>query len=80
MAQGGQPIFILPEGTFRPTTAIKTYFFSITNQNIEEIEVGTLELVKDQFEPKGLKKIKTQERKKKKNDKKLCSFCCLHIF
>ena len=54
-------IFILPEGTFRPTTAIKTYFFSITNQKIEEIEVGTLELVKDQFEPKGLKKIKTQE-------------------
>ena len=54
-------IFILPEGTFRPTTAIKTYFFSITNQEIEEIEVGTLELVKDKFEPKGLKKIKNQE-------------------
>lgn len=54
-------IYILPEGTFRPTTAIKTYFFSITNQNIEEIEVGTLELLKEKFEPKGLKKIKTQE-------------------
>ena len=54
-------IYILPEGTFRPTTAIKTYFFSITNQNIEEIEVGTLELLKEKFEPKELKKIKTQE-------------------
>ena len=54
-------IYILPEGTFRPTTAIKTYFFSITKQKIEEIEVGTLELLKEKFEPKGLKKIKTQE-------------------
>ena len=54
-------IYILPEGTFRPTTAIKTYFFSITNQKIEQIEVGTLELLKEKFEPKGLKKIKTQE-------------------
>lgn len=54
-------IYILPEGTFRPTTAIKTYFFSITKQKIEQIEVGTLELLKEKFEPKGLKKIKTQE-------------------
>lgn len=54
-------IYILPEGTFRPTTAIKTYFFSITKQKIAAIEVGTLELLKEKFEPKGLKKIKTQE-------------------
>lgn len=54
-------IFILPEGTFRPTTAIKTYFLSITNQDTAETEVGMLELVKDKFEPKALKYIAKQE-------------------
>lgn len=54
-------ILILPEGTFRPSTAIKTYFFSITNRDIERIEVGTLELEKDRFVPKGLKTITKQE-------------------
>ena len=54
-------IFILPEGTFRPTTAIKTYFFSITSQNIDKVEVGTLELIKETLEPKGLKELPKQE-------------------
>ena len=54
-------IFILPEGTFRPTTAIKTYFFSVSNRDIDRIEVGTLELEKDKFVPKGLKSITKQE-------------------
>lgn len=35
-------IFILPEGTFRPSTAIKTYLFTFTKFSQDEIEIGTL--------------------------------------
>ena len=35
-----QSIFILPEGTFRPSTAIKTYFLSITTQKQLHVELG----------------------------------------
>ncbi|WP_315080560.1 restriction endonuclease subunit S [uncultured Clostridium sp.] len=35
-------IFILPEGTFRPSTAIKTYLFTLTKCKQDEIEIGTL--------------------------------------
>lgn len=39
-------IFILPEGTFRPSTAIKTYLFKITKSPQDKIEIGTLNLNK----------------------------------
>ena len=39
-------IFILPEGTFRPSTAIKTYLFEITKSSQDKIEIGTLNLNK----------------------------------
>lgn len=54
-------IFILPEGTFRPTTAIKTYFFSICNYNIEKIEIGNLDIKKNNFESNILKTITKKE-------------------
>lgn len=39
-------IFILPEGTFRPSTAIKTYLLQITKRPQDKIEIGTLNLNK----------------------------------
>lgn len=36
-----QSILVLPEDTFRPCTAIKTYFLSITAQQQHQVEIGT---------------------------------------
>jgi hypothetical protein len=54
-------IFILPEGTFRPSTAIKTYLFTITKLPQDKIEIGTLTLYKDVFKIEDKKQIKTEE-------------------
>jgi hypothetical protein len=54
-------IFMLPEGTFRPVTSIKTYFFSVTSQMQNTIEVGTMRLSKDRFELESRKEISTRE-------------------
>lgn len=54
-------IFILPEGTFRPSTAIKTYLFKITKSPQNKIEIGTLNLNKDTFSAEDEKEIKTKE-------------------
>ena len=54
-------IFILPEGTFRPSTAIKTYLFKITKSPQEKIEVGTLKLNKNTFSLEDEKQIETKE-------------------
>jgi len=54
-------IYILPEGTFRPTTAIKTYFFTITTLPQPNIEFGTLELNKGSFDVTHKKVISTNE-------------------
>src|SRR5665648_114956 len=54
-------IYILPEGTFRPATSIKTYLFTITAQFQNNIEIGTLELVKGAFEISDKKIIPTRE-------------------
>jgi type I restriction-modification system DNA methylase subunit len=54
-------IFILPEGTFRPSTAIKTYLFKITKSPQDKIEIGTLNLNKDTFSLEDEKEIKTKE-------------------
>ena len=54
-------IYILPEGTFRPVTAIKTYLFTITTQPQNNIKIGTLELVKGVFDIVDKKIIPTRE-------------------
>ena len=51
-------IYILPEGTFRPVTSIKTYFFTITKKPQQEIEIGTFELNNGVFDVAG-KRIKS---------------------
>jgi restriction endonuclease S subunit len=52
---------MLPEGTFRPATSIKTYLFRITTQIQDTIEVGTMKLNKDRFELESRKEISTRE-------------------
>ncbi len=54
-------IFILPEGTFRPVTAIKTYLFTITTKPQNKIELGTLDLFKGVFDIVDKKRIPTRE-------------------
>ena len=54
-------IYILPEGTFRPVTSIKTYFFTITNNSQSSIEFGTFELNKGIFNVIDKKEISTKE-------------------
>lgn len=54
-------IYILPEGTFRPATAVKTYLFSISTERKAKIEIGTFELGKKDIEIKDKKSISTKE-------------------
>lgn len=43
-------IFILPEGTFRPVTAIKTYLFTIKDTILRGTQIGTLQMNRDVLE------------------------------
>ncbi len=54
-------IYMFPEGTFRPATAVKTYLFSITTKPTAKIEIGTFELDKKIIEIKDKKAISTKE-------------------
>jgi hypothetical protein len=54
-------IYILPEGTFRPGTSIKTYLFTIMNNSQPNIDIGTLALNQDTFNIKDEKVIATPE-------------------
>lgn len=54
-------IYILPEGTFRPATSIKTYLFTITTQPQNSVEIGTLDLFKGVFDKVDKKTIPTRE-------------------
>lgn len=56
-----ESIYILPEGTFRPSTAIKSYLFSISTEKKTNIEIGTLEIGKKNIEIKDKKSISTKE-------------------
>lgn len=56
-----ESIYILPEGTFRPATAIKTYLFSISRQRQAKVEIGTLELNKKTVEIKDKKPISIEK-------------------
>lgn len=56
-----QSIYILPEGTFRPSTSIKTYLFSITTKSKADVTIGTLELNKNAFELRDKKVIPAKE-------------------
>ena len=54
-------IYMLPEGTFRPATSIKTYLFTITANPQDNVEIGTLELNKGVFNTSDKKTIPTRD-------------------
>nr|WP_276538578.1 restriction endonuclease subunit S [Dehalobacterium formicoaceticum] len=54
-------IYILPEGTFRPTTAVKTYLFSIASEGKDEVKIGTFQLNQKALEIIDQKLISTKE-------------------
>lgn len=54
-------IYILPEGTFRPVTAIKTYLFTIMANPLAEMIIGDLSLNKEIFTVAAKKVISTRE-------------------
>jgi hypothetical protein len=54
-------IYILPEGTFRPVTAIKTYLLSISTKRKAKVEIGMFEPNKKVVEVKDRKSIPTNE-------------------
>ena len=54
-------IYILPEGTFRPVTAIKTYLLSISTKRKAQVEIGMFELSKQVVEVKDKKLIPIKE-------------------
>ena len=56
-----ESIYILPEGTFRPTTAIKTYLFSIRSKKREQIKLGMLEFNRKALMVKDEKTITAKE-------------------
>jgi len=56
-----ESIYILPEGTFRPATAIKTFMVTITTRYQEAIDIGILELNQRNFEIKDKKVIPIKE-------------------
>lgn len=54
-------IYILPEGTFRPVTSIKTYLLSISTKRKAQVEIGMFELSKQVVEVKDKKSIPIKE-------------------
>lgn len=58
---GIESIYFLPEETFRPTTAVKTYFFTITNFQKDSVEIGALVLSKGTFLKTEKKQISKKE-------------------
>ena len=54
-------IFILPEGTFRPATAIKTYLFTIVTMPQPDMEIGNLQINKEFLEVAAKKRISRLE-------------------
>jgi hypothetical protein len=54
-------IYILPERTFSPSIAVKTYLLSITDSDIETVKIGTFGTGKRGFNPEELKRIPKEE-------------------
>lgn len=54
-------ICILPEGTFRPVTSIKTYLLSLSTKRKVKVEIGMFELSKQVFAVTDKKSIPTKE-------------------
>ena len=54
-------IFILPEGTFRPATAIKTYLLTITREKQSTVEIGTFKAEKEVLAAKEQKKLSADQ-------------------
>ena len=56
-----ESLYILPDGTFRPWTAIKTYLLSITGQETAAVSIGELKVKKDALAPYHPKAIPTKK-------------------
>lgn len=54
-------IYILPEGTFRPATAIKTLMLTIMNKRQDAVDIGIFELNQSNFEIRDKKAISIKE-------------------
>lgn len=54
-------IYILPEGTFRPASAIKTYLISISAAKQSNVDIGAIELGKKGMEIHNEKQIPTKD-------------------
>lgn len=60
-------IYILPEGTFRPYTAIKTYMLTISSLKKDSVKIGTVDFDKDEFVLHEQKTISNEEFLKHKD-------------
>lgn len=56
-----QSLYILPEGTFKPSTAIKTYFLTVTAFAQPNTELGTMELTKGNLAATNKQTIPTKK-------------------
>lgn len=54
-------IYILPEGTFRPATSIKTYLFTIIKESQDAITIGELSMNNESFFVESKKEIELEE-------------------
>lgn len=54
-------LMILPEGTFRPWTAIKTYFLSVSKKRGNAVQVGELSLHGKTLKPSKIKELAAAE-------------------
>lgn len=56
-----EQLMILPEGTFRPWTAIKTYLLSISSDSHDAVQVGELAAHKGTLEPSKWRTLTVEE-------------------
>lgn len=54
-------IYILPEGTFRPATAVRTYLITITAKSAKAIQIGSFQLKKEVLTVTEAKEIAMRE-------------------
>jgi hypothetical protein len=63
IAEKYQPesIYLLPEGIFRPLTAVKTYLLSISTERKKNVDIGALILQRDSLMIRGRKSVAVRE-------------------
>lgn len=54
-------VFVMPQGIFRPLTAIRTYFLTITTGSPAELELGTLTLDQKALAVRNKKRVAPEE-------------------